>query len=95
MSNNTDKIETNQDLIDTTPAQAESLTGKRKVAVHTVNVMANPKHLEEFGEHIVANTCKEILTALHHGISREDLISSLEHAIHCNLESSGVVKHDS
>lgn len=95
MSNNTDKIETNPETFDTTPSQVESLSGRKRIPIHAINVMANQDQLEAFGETMVANTCKEILTAINHGISKEDLISSLESAIECNLESSEGKGHES
>lgn len=90
MSNNTDKFEINADLIDTTPTQAEQFTAAKPKILTTLSVKLDPAEMQKFGENIVANTCQEILSAINHGISKEDLIDSLEHAIHSNLESSGV-----
>lgn len=90
MSNNTDKFEINADLIDTTPTQAEQFTAAKPKILTTLAVKLDPAEMQKFGENIVANTCQEILNAINHGISKEDLIDSLEHAIHSNLESSGV-----
>ncbi|AUR90892.1 hypothetical protein NVP1151O_51 [Vibrio phage 1.151.O._10N.222.46.B1] len=77
-------------LIDSTPQQAEALTIKKPKIVARLAVELQAEEMAKFGDHVVSNTCKEILKALNAGITRDELIEALQGAINSSRKAAGV-----
>lgn len=77
-------------LIDSTPQQTEALTIKKPKVVARLAVELQSEEMTKFGEHIVANTCKEVVKAINAGITREDLLDTLQSVINSSRKAAGV-----